>query len=120
MRHRDLKTLKSKLTSFYCYFKSDNILAVSEDKAVLPFIQIVCDSNYPDHLLLSVAADYPYSERAIEVALWCSQIRSTALTEPFFISANGSTYTGQDAYNQFELEQVYPLDKMIPLTDSRH
>lgn len=120
MKHAQLRELKSKLGHFYCYFKSDNILTIAEDKAVLPFIQVICDENYPNHFLLSVAVDYPDSERAVEVALWANSIKSTVLTEAFFISANGSTYTGLEAHNQFELEQVYPLDKMLPLTDSLH
>lgn len=112
MRDSSLTQLKLKLENFYCYFKDDNILTISEHKDVLPFMQVICDSNYPNLFLLSIALDYPDSERAVEVALWANSIKSTALTEAFFTSLNGSIYSGEEAHRQFELEKVYPLDKI--------
>lgn len=119
-KHPDLLALKKNLKHFYCYFKSDTMLSISEDKSMLPFICVIHDDKYPNNLLLSIALDYPNAEKAVEIALYASKIKSTALTEPFFFSGNGSTYVGDEAHDQFQLEVMVPLEDLQPPTDSLH
>lgn len=120
MKNIYLNKLKEKLSHLYCYFKDDNILAISEDKTTLPFALVIHDKeNYKEYLLLSLATDYPNCEYAVEVALWANKILPTVLSEPFFISSDGTTYTGNDARSQWNLETL-PLDKMESPSKSFH
>lgn len=105
--------------SFFCYFKDDNVLVVSEDKAVLPFAFLIKDSNYPDFLLLSLAVDFPFCEKAVSLALQCNNIRKVTLTEQFYISQDGVTYLGDDALKYHQLETV-PLEKIETISNTLH
>lgn len=121
MENKDLLKLQKKLKNFFSYFKDDNILAISEDKTTLPFALVIYDEeNFPDYFLLSVATDYNNCDVAIEVALWANKIKRSVLSDPFFISQTGNTYTGDEALSQYNLEVELPLDKLKPLTNSLH
>lgn len=117
MEHPDLLKLQASIPHFFSYFKSDDILAISETKELLPFVFVINDSDYEHHLLMSLAVDYPHSDKAVEIALWCGKIRSTALTEAFYIAKIGTTYTGDDAYKYYDIETQLPLEEFEPHSD---
>jgi hypothetical protein len=121
MEHKDLKKVQKKLKQYFSYFKHDNILVISEDKTVLPFAYLIIDeNNYRGYMLLSLAVDYPYSEKAVELALIANLVRPVALSEQFFIAQSGTTYIGKDAHKQFQIETELPLEDIEPLSDVRH
>lgn len=120
MRHKYLKKAKKTLSDYYTYYKHDNILVISEDKAVLPFAYLIVDEHYPENILLSTAVDYPHLNKAIDVALSVNSIKKIALTEQFFIAQNGSTYFGNDAYKYHEIESQISLEELEPFSDISH
>lgn len=120
MKNKDLTQVNKLLNKYFSYYKSANVLVVSEDKAVLPFAYIINDKTHPNHLLLSIAVDYPYSERCVELALLVNSVKPVALTEQFFIAQNGTTYLGSDADKYYSLESDYPINDIQPFSKTEH
>lgn len=121
MQNKYLRRVRKALPSYFCYFKADNILVLSEDKSVLPFAYLIHDPiANPNFLLLSLAVDYPHSERAVEVALIANTVLRVALTENFFVSQTGNTYIGQEAFKHYEIECELPLQDIEPSSKTQH
>lgn len=121
MENKYLKNVQKNLKGFFCYFKAENVLVVSEDKSVMPFAYIIADElNYPDTLLLSVAVDFPFAEKVVHVALCANRIQKVALTDQFFIGQNGVTYMGEEADKYYEIETECPLEEIEPLCSNVH
>lgn len=93
---------------FFCYFKSDDILAISEDKATLPFMFIISDAGYKSNLLVSIAVDYPNSINVAEVCLAASTVSDCLLGEPYFISVaqEGKTFFGDEAFEAWDMSTI--------------
>lgn len=119
MNNKYLKRVQKKLDHYYSYFKADNILVVSEDKASLPFAYLIGENpSHPNHLLISIAVDYTYSERVTDVALLANSVKTVALTEQFFISNLGITYIGVEAHKYYQIETELPIEDINPPTDT--
>ena len=115
-----LLKLQKLITHFFTYFKSDDILAISDTKDSPPFAFVIIDDEYKHHILLSLAVDYPYPDKAAEVALWCSKVKATALTDSFYVAKNGITYVGNDAHKYYELDVDVPLEAIDPISKTQH
>lgn len=114
-----LETLRKSL-NFFTYEKDEQILAVAIDNMSAPFIYVICDNEYPETLLVSIAVDYPISTHVAEVILACTDLSHTELTEGFYISQlNGETVFGGDAENRFDLENL-DLKDIHPLNDLKN
>lgn len=96
------------------------MLAISEDKTLLPFAFIVEDENFPGLFVMSIAVNYTNSEKAVELALWASKIRLTALMEPFYIAQNGVTHSGENAYKYWDIDVQLPIDLVEPISEELH
>lgn len=117
MENPELKILQNYLTDFFAYFREEHILSIADNKDSPPFVHVI----YTEGLLaLSFAADYFYTERAVEIALWCGKITQTVLTDCFFISATGKTHYGDDARKYYELESEFPLEEIEPMQKTMH
>jgi hypothetical protein len=112
MLNPHLKKAQAKLPNFFSYFKSDDVLIISEDKASLPFACLIFEQSIPDLLLLSICVDYPTSMNVAEIALVASKIYPTAITEPFYISPiDGKTYIDDEAYKKWDIDAI-DLEKL--------
>lgn len=101
-------------------FKHDNVLSISEEKDELPFSYFLYDSTYPDFILLSIAVDYPNAIRMADVIVKATKVTGkVVLAEPFFISNDGVTYLGEDAYDAHTAETT-GLDDMEPASGTKH
>lgn len=120
MENKQLLKVQKLLKGYFTYFKHDDILVVSEDKAVLPFAYIINDINYKDTLLISLAVDYPNSLKVADVVLTISKLINVEISEPFFINpSDGVTYFNEDAYEQWDLQSIN-LDKIDPISQELH
>jgi len=120
MENKYLLAIQAALPNYFSYFKEDNALILSEDKASMPFIYIICDDSYPDELLCSVAVDYPNPILVAEIALTASKVMKTTLSEPFYISPiDGQTYFDQEAYDKWDRDTL-DLNDLAPITTSIH
>jgi hypothetical protein len=120
MENKHLLKIQKLLNNYFSYFKHDNILVISEDKAVLPFAYIIVDPGYKNTFLLSLAVDYPNSINVAQLILSVSKYYNLALSEPFFINPNdGITYFNDDAYKQWDLQSIN-LDKIEPASQELH
>lgn len=121
MQNKYLKRIAKTLKSYYFYFKHENILVVSEDKATLPFAFLISDEiRHPGKILLSLAVNYPFSEKAVALALGANAVKPIMIADNFFIGQNGTTYIGEDASKYFELETYLPIDEIIPDSKNVH
>ena len=121
MDNKYLNKIRNNLNGFFCYFKDKDILVISEDKSVMPFAYLISDEiNYPGKLLLSLATDFPFCDKAVHVALCANRVRETVLSDQFFISNSGITYLGEEADRYHQLEIDLPLDQIMPLTNTKH
>jgi hypothetical protein len=115
-----LKEIQKLLTPYFSYFKDKQILAISEDKASLPFAFLINDKNYPNSLLLSIAVDYPNSITVVDLTLISSSISNILLSEAFYISpSDGKTYFGDNAYSRWDLEML-DLNGITPESKQLH
>lgn len=115
-----LRAIKKDLKNFFCYFKDDSILAISEDKIQLPFAFLILDPAHPKELLLSLAVDYPTSVNAVSIALTAGKRGQVSLTQPFYISmTNGDTYLGTEALDRWDMESIN-MELVEPLNKERH
>lgn len=113
------KELKKK--NLFCYFKNDDILVVSEDKATLPFIYILWDEiNYPKSFLLSIAVDCPRANTVAQICLTLNSISKVLITEDFYIAKLGSTHWGDDAHALYMYDTNFSLEEIDPMCDNRH
>lgn len=119
MEHPKLKKISKVLNNFFSYFKDDNILVVAEDKSVLPFLYIISDNTASNALLLSIAVDYPNAVFVADVVLKCSPIAKLALSEAFYIDAEGKTHFGPEAYVKWDLDNV-EFTKVKPISEKIH
>lgn len=112
--------IEKKLKNYFCYFKNDDILVISEDKSVLPFAYIINDYNYPDFLLLSLSIDYPNPIPVADITLIANKVKEVVLSEVFYISpSDGKTYFHDEAYERFELDNL-PLEDLEPISSEKH
>lgn len=115
MRDEDLKKIANKLKSqFFSYFKDDAILAVSEDKAVLPFAFLIKESK--DILLLSFALDSHPSVVA-NFTLLSNSVKPVFIAENFYISQSGSTYFGEEADKMFAIDNLIDLEGLTAISE---
>jgi hypothetical protein len=120
MENKDLLKLQKSIPHFFSYFKEENVLAISDNKDKLPFAFVINDDEYKFHLLLSIAIDYPNAEKAVELALYTNKIKPAAITESFYISQNGTTYTGDEAYKYWSIDLNYSLNEIDPESNTQH
>lgn len=91
-------------SDFYCYFKHSNILAISEDKASLPFMIIMKEN---DHYGVSVAVDYPTGFNVAYILLHITPVHKLNLADSFYISQHtGLTYFGTEAGDQWDMDNL--------------
>lgn len=110
--NKKLLKLQKSLNKYFTYFKDENILVISEDKSSLPFLFVIVDPNYPTHLILSVAIDYPASTLVLDIAALCSKLGRIAVSHNFYISPySGATHLDDDAYRQWDLDTI-DLEKL--------
>lgn len=104
MKDPGLVKIRSVIKSdFYCYFKHNNILTISEDKASLPFIIIVKEADYR----VSIAVDYLSPIVVAHLILAISKVKPINLAESFYISPNtGQTYFGHEASDQWDMDNL--------------
>lgn len=117
---KDLRSVKKLLTNYFCYFKHADVLVISESKEVLPFAYLVHDPDHPKVFLLSLAVDYPYTEKAVEVSLLANHIRPVIISDAFFIAQTGTTHVGDEAQYYHEMEVDLPIADVFPLSDTKH
>ena len=100
---------------FYCYFKNNKMLAISEDKASLPFAIIVKErSKY----LISLALDYPVTFNVAKICLVAPNHCGLNLAESFYISPkSGHTFFGDEAGNQWDLDTL-DISLVEPISQS--
>ena len=124
-----LTKIQSDLIEFFTYFKSDEVLAVAEDKSSGPFAFLVYDKNKPGQLLLSLAIDYFNTFAVTEFVLTASKTQTIELSDVFYISPlDGQTLFNEDAYDRYTTEQEnakldtgeYNLVEMPPLNTTKH
>lgn len=120
MQNKHLKLVKSALSNYFSYFKSPNILVVSEDKSVLPFAYVIVEKAHPDHLLLSLAIDYPFPDRVVDLALIVNNIKTVALADGFFVAQTGNTYLGEEAHHYYQIETEVPIKDIDPSSGTLH
>lgn len=119
MKNYLLKQVKKEITLFYSEFKSDNILSISEDKNLTPFIHVLSDENHVGCLVVSIAVDYPICEKAVDLVLLLNSIAPVIRAESFFVNNKGEMSWGNDAYIQYELENI-ELQDLEPVSDKFH
>lgn len=113
------KELKKK--GLFCYFKNNNILVVSEDKATMPFLYVIWDDeNYPKNFMLSLAVDYPKASTVAHVVILLNAFCKVLITEDFYISKLGSTHWGEDAHALYAYDTHFSLDNIDPECENRH
>lgn len=116
-----LLKVKKKLNNYFCYFKHENILVISEDKAVLPFAYLIHDKEtHPHFLLISLAIDYPNTYNVAEITLLSNSVKRVALGEQFFISKDGTTYLGEDAHKYYSIETQLSIEDLEPTSKVHH
>ena len=120
MNYYLLKAEKLLKKDYFLYSPTDNIIVVSVDKAVLPFMKIIWDENYPKNLLLSFATDYINSSEAANLALMINKITNVKLMEDYYIAKNGNMYFGHEASKYYAYDTQLPLDEIEPECDTRH
>lgn len=121
MENKYLKKVQKHLKGYFSYFKHNDILVISEDKSVMPFAYIMSDEvNYPGILLLSLAIDFPFSEKAVDLALKANRVLPVAISDKFFVSQMGTTYIGDDADKYYEIETQLPLQEIDPASPNVH
>lgn len=120
MAKKYLKQAQSLLPEFFTFFKNNNILVVSEDKASLPFALLVYENEHPNVLLVSLAIDYPDSVVVAHMILALSQKMNIALSDVFYISpSDGHTHFNEEAYDKWQLSQ-FDLGKIPALSEEVH
>lgn len=117
MENPSLKELQESLPHWFTYFKSDDILAISLSKDDLPYAFVINDD---DRFLISLAVDCHHANVSAALALYCSDVKMTAITESFYIAKNGTTHTNDDAYKYYELDLELPLDEIDPSSATQH
>jgi hypothetical protein len=118
MENKHLKKIQKLLNNYFSYFKSDDVLVISEDKAEMPFAYIINDSRYKNTLLLCLAIDYANPIHVAEVSLKANKVLKLELSEAFYINPmNGVTYFDEDAYYQYNLQSL-DLDTMVPYSNA--
>lgn len=121
MDNAALKKIQKRLKKFFTYFKHNDILVVSEDKADLPFAYVIMDEEgYPGIALISYAVNFPYPVKVANFALEINGLMPVAIAESFFIAQTGNTYWGEEAEKVFEMENLIPLEEIDPLSKDLH
>lgn len=105
---------------YFCYFKDNNVLMVSEDKALLPFMSVISDDRFPASLIMSIAVDYPKSSSCCQIVLNLNKFVDIRLTEEFYVAKNGNTYFGEEAHKFYDYDIQAPLEELEPTCEFRH
>lgn len=116
MENSTLKKVVKTLDTFFCYFKHDDIIAISEEKDMAPFAYVLFDDSYPDNLLISLAVDYPIASTVAKLVLLVNKTSPLLVADNFYINQMGQTLWNEEADYAFELDMI-DLDQCEPITD---
>lgn len=115
MQDEDLKKIVKKVKDkFFAYFKDDAILAISEDKAELPFAFLIKESK--DVLLLSFALNSHPSVVA-NFTLLSNNVKPVFIAENFYISQSGHTHFGEEADKMFAVDNLIDLEDLDAISE---
>lgn len=118
--NKRLAKIESALKDYFCYYKSDDILVVSEDKSTLPFAFFIQEISVPNTVVMALAVDYSDCFAVSQVSILAATATSVVLGEVFYISPkNGETHFGEEALNQFDLEN-FDITDVVPISEHRH
>lgn len=115
MEHPKLLKIQALLPNYFSYFKSDNVLTLSEDKTSPPFAYLITNYEYPKEVLLSISVDYPTCINIADLVIKITKVSEIGLSEPFYISNSGMTHFNDDAYDQWSLDSI-DLNSMEPIS----
>jgi hypothetical protein len=119
MNNPTLRKIQKKLKNYFTYFKHDDILVISEDKADMPFAYIIRDKeNYPDCVLMAFALDYCNSAGIAQIVMDISKVETIQIAESFYIAETGLTHWGQDAEKRFAMDLHFDLESLEPINET--
>jgi hypothetical protein len=113
MKSNVLKKVEKALKNYFTFRKSDAIIAVSLDKADLPFAHIIEDTKaYPDSLLIAFDVSFPICDVAANLVLEVNAIKNVIITENFYFSQTGEMLWGDEAFDRFKLDNFVDLESL--------
>lgn len=114
-----LKIQKLLNNKYFTYFVDDNILSISEDKTLPPFVHFIMDDEYNNIVVAAFAVDFPDAIVSAEVVLLANKVIEVGLGNPFYIAKNGNTYFDEEAYEMYSLDDIQ-LEDWDPKSDAIH
>lgn len=117
MKSNILKKVEKSLKNYFLFTKNPGIIAVSLDKADLPFAHIIEDNNYPDCLLVSFDVAFPICDIAAQLVLEVNDIKKVVLTENFYFSQTGDILWGEEALERFSIDTNVDLEQLDAISE---
>jgi hypothetical protein len=120
--HPHLKTTKKRLENqgYLVSAKEDFVLEVAIDDETLPFCFILVDGETFDGIILSLAADFPFSDVAADIAINLMHVAPVAVGESFYIDDMGDTFWGDEAKKRSSVQRNSLLEDIEPISTLKH
>jgi len=120
--HPHLKIVKQRLESqsYIVGVKEETILQVCMEDDQIPFCFILVDIDTFHGIIVSFAADFPFSNIAADIAINLMHVAPVAVGESYYIDSTGETFWGEEAIIQNSRDEANTLDNMQPISQLKH